>query len=78
MMSTVRAPAIVRANTSRPRSSVPDQWEPSGALRMAPLGVVGLWVTCVEKSAMVIQKTTTARPTRKVGVRKSELMMKRR
>ena len=42
---------------------------------MAPLGVVGVWVKAVEKSAMMTQKTTTSKPTRKVGVRKSDLMM---
>src|SRR5665647_123446 len=63
MMSTVRAPARVRASTSRPRSSVPIQCAALGPFRTCiALTSVGLCVRYVEKSAMKTQKSTRTRP----------------
>ena len=51
MMSTVRAPAMVRAKTSRPRSSVPNQCDGLGACsEFRASWAVELWVMDVEKS----------------------------
>ena len=72
MMSTVRAPAMVRAKTSRPRSSVPNQWAPLGRTEDASaVDVVGPCVTWVENSAMNTQNSTMTRPAMKVGLRSS-------
>ena len=72
MTSTDRAPAIVRASTSRPRSSVPNQCAALGACRVAAASTsVGLCVMYVEKSAMKTQKSTMMRPVMNVGLRSS-------
>ena len=70
MMSTVRAPASVRANTSRPRSSVPNQWAALGAFKVAKaLTTFGSCVRDLEKRAMTIQKSTMMSPVMNVGLR---------
>ena len=75
MMSTVRAPAIVRANTSRPRSSVPNQCAGLGDLRdCMAFWANGSCVMKVEKSAMKTQKSTMIRPVMNVGLRSSALI----
>ena len=72
MTRTVRAPAMVRANTSRPRSSAPNQCAALGACRTAATSTsVGLCVKDVEKSPMKTQMRTMMRPTMKVGLRSS-------
>ena len=74
MMSTDRAPAIVRANTSRPRSSVPNQCAGLGACReLAASCAVKLCVTNPENSAMKTQNRTMTRPIMNVGLRSRAL-----
>ncbi len=75
MMSTVRAPAMVRAKTSRPRSSVPNQCAGLGDCREAIASCAkGSCVMNVEKAAMKTQKSTMMRPTMNVGLRSSARM----
>ena len=75
MMSTVRAPAMVRANTSRPRSSVPNQCAGLGDFSDAKASWAnGSWVMTVEKSAMKTQKSTMTRPIMNVGLRRRALI----
>ena len=76
MMSTVRAPAMVRANTSRPEVVGAEPVRRARRLRASSSasGAVGLCVMNVEKRAMKTQKSTMMRPIMKVGLRSSALI----
>ena len=69
MISTGRAPANVRASTSRPRSSVPNRCDRLGALSVKEaLTALGSAVRLCEKIAIAIQNSTTAEPIMNVGL----------
>src|SRR5579875_894024 len=78
-MRMSRAPAITRANMSRPSWSVPNQCAPDGPLLIdSRFWANGLPANSVPKIAHTIQKRMIAAPTRNAGRRTSERRNSRR